>query len=183
MTDIVLSSVDLDVFGGPSTVEVSLDYGATGERGSRVWIGSTAPASALVGQDVKLYDVYINKLTKEMFQYVTQVGSPSWVSVANLGLAEAKYAVVKSFTSGYTYLGILHPKDQFTIDDFVVHTTLEGMGSNVGKPIAHSIVTSISNYDASYDVLYVEIYASVLSSGSWSNLSGNNYVNLSVVAK
>ena len=34
MADVVLSTVDLDVFGGPTSLDVSVDFGQTGSRGN-----------------------------------------------------------------------------------------------------------------------------------------------------
>jgi hypothetical protein len=48
MADIVLSSVDLDVFSGPETVNLSLDVGATGEgaTGATGLVGATGDVGA-----------------------------------------------------------------------------------------------------------------------------------------
>lgn len=83
MADVVLSNVDLDVFGGPSTVDVSVDFGQTGSRGSKFWVGDGAPEGALAEQDILIGDVYINTLSSDayygwLYQYIETPGSPQW---------------------------------------------------------------------------------------------------------
>jgi hypothetical protein len=80
VADYVLETVDLDVFGGPTSLDVSTDFGRAGTRGTRVWVGTGAPEITLTTQDIALYDLYINTNTVDqyyswLYQYVPEV---SW---------------------------------------------------------------------------------------------------------
>ena len=39
MTDIVLSNEDITILGPPSTIELSVDIGPQGDRGSQIFVG------------------------------------------------------------------------------------------------------------------------------------------------
>ena len=71
MADILLDTVDLTVFGGPTTVDVSVDFGAEGVRGSKIWSGPGAPEVYLVGQSIQINDLYINTNQKFLRQKQT----------------------------------------------------------------------------------------------------------------
>ena len=86
MAETVVSTENLTVFGGPSSLNLSLDFGATGQRGSRIWAGEGEPETILVGQDVIEYDLYINTNDQSVnygyfYQYVAQLGSLVWVKL------------------------------------------------------------------------------------------------------
>jgi hypothetical protein len=54
MTDDVL------VLGGPDTVNVEVDFGDKGDRGSLIFVGNGNPDSVDIGQDPRVFDLYIN---------------------------------------------------------------------------------------------------------------------------
>ena len=62
MAEVLISSDDLTVLGGPSTVAVDLDFGATGTRGSLIYASNgdpNLPASGIPA-GVLPYDLAIN---------------------------------------------------------------------------------------------------------------------------
>jgi hypothetical protein len=170
VADIVLSSVDLDVFSGPESIDLSLDFGATGERGSRILAGNDLPATELVGQDVKLYDMYIRTTTAEMYQYVLEVGSPAWVKITDLGLEQYNAKINTSFTSGTSV--ITYPaKAGATTSDYLINYSMEYGGYPVAVSHALTIIS---------DVLYIVLYAVYYTGSSWSNATGTMIVNLGI---
>ena len=83
MADIVLGNVNLDVFGGPTSLGVSVDFGQTGTRGSKMWFGAGDPSLTLSGQEILVNDTYINTSTSDtyygwMYQYIETPGNPTW---------------------------------------------------------------------------------------------------------
>jgi hypothetical protein len=46
--DVILESPQVVVLGGPSNIQVQLDTGATGQRGSTTYIGSGLPSSSTI---------------------------------------------------------------------------------------------------------------------------------------
>jgi hypothetical protein len=86
--DIVLSTEDLTVLGGPESVIVEVDYGATGDRGSQIFVNTGKPNSSLAPNSL-VYDLYINILpSDDEYQYVYQLqnvlGENTWVKLYRL---------------------------------------------------------------------------------------------------
>lgn len=181
MADIVLQTVDLDVFGGPTSLDVSVDFGETGERGSRIYSGVGDPNTFLVGQEVKLYDLYINTNSVDeyygwLYQYIEQVGNPAWVRI--LQLNPSQYSAIEDveFTVGSVdgTGTITIPIDTITgdtgvsVSDFIIRYNIAG-----SNPIASTFTPSIVGTD-----LIITIEAIEYSSGNWIDLSGNQDVHL-----
>ena len=87
MPDVVLSNDDLTVLSGPEVIELLVDIGPTGTRGSKVFVGIGNPNS-LSGLGQILNDMYINTAPGEnygyLYQYVSEPGGDSWVEVLRL---------------------------------------------------------------------------------------------------
>ena len=79
MPEIVVSSEDLTVFGGPATVNVEVDFGPTGDRGSQIFANTGKPVIGgngltALAPDCQLFDLYINILASDdEYQYVYQL--------------------------------------------------------------------------------------------------------------
>lgn len=86
MADVLLSTEDLIVVGGPSQISISLDVGATGDSGSMIYYGSGNPnsSSTQLGFTPRLLDMYINLDPTDagyqyLYQYQTVFGVAEWV--------------------------------------------------------------------------------------------------------
>ena len=93
MPDVLLSNDDVTVLGPPNTVEVLVDIGPTGTRGSKVFVGSSNPnnltsSGSIFGQAIILNDLYINISPGTnygyMYQYVSEPGGNTWVEILAL---------------------------------------------------------------------------------------------------
>jgi len=88
MPDVVLSNDDLTVLSGPSTIELLVDIGPTGTRGSKVFVGVGNPNSIQIGQTPILNDLYINSAPGVdygyLYQYLAQPGGNAWVEVLSI---------------------------------------------------------------------------------------------------
>jgi len=88
MPDVLLDNDDITVLGPPETVELLIDVGATGTRGSQVFVGVGNPNTEGVGQTPLLNDLYINTSPGAnygyLYQYVSQPGANIWIEVLEL---------------------------------------------------------------------------------------------------
>ena len=81
MAEILISTTDLAVLGGPSSISVSTDFGLQGDRGSVMLYGSGKPDLVNFPSEPQIYDSYINLLSTDdeylyLYQYVsTDVGN------------------------------------------------------------------------------------------------------------
>jgi hypothetical protein len=96
MPDVLLNNDDVTVLGPPNTVEVLVDIGPTGTRGSKVFVGSGEPnnftsSGVIFGQELVLNDLYINTSPGAnyayMYQYLAQPGGNTWVEILSLNPA------------------------------------------------------------------------------------------------
>lgn len=93
MTDVWLNTEDITVLGPPEVVELLVDIGPKGDRGSQIYVGSGNPNSlmsgtTLFGNEIFLNDLYINTSPGAnygyMYQYISQPGGNSWVEILEI---------------------------------------------------------------------------------------------------
>jgi hypothetical protein len=189
MVDIVLQTPDLDVFGGPSSINVSTDFGKTGERGTRTWVGNGDPINTLVNQDVNLYDLYINTNTAPnvyswLYQYIPSIGSPVWVQVLKLNQQQYSSITALDFTDGKFTLNIPTANitndtgANLTADKFVIRYSLQNGSFNqdtpansTGSPVASSFTYGITTIDSVRNLTIV-FKAASFDGADWNPLVG-----------
>ena len=88
MPDVLLNNEDITVLGPPETVELLVDIGPTGTRGSQVFVGVGDPNVIEIGQTPLLNDLYINTSPGAnygyLYQYVSQPGGNTWIEILEL---------------------------------------------------------------------------------------------------
>jgi hypothetical protein len=188
MVDVVLQTPDLDVFGGPSSLNVSTDFGKTGERGTRTWVGNGDPAVQLINQDVNLYDLYINTNTAPgvyswLYQYVPSVGSPVWVQVLKLNQQQYSVITALNFTDGKFTLNI--PTSNITNDTganltpnkFIIRYSLQNGAFNqdtpansTGVPVASSFTYGLTTIEGVRNLTIV-FKAASFDGTTWSSVN------------
>ena len=92
MVDIVIAPDSVDVVGGVSTVNISTTLGATGTRGSHIFVGSgnpNKPETLIPGGSPEVFDMFVNLSPDDieylyMYQYLNQDGDLTWVRLLRL---------------------------------------------------------------------------------------------------
>lgn len=185
MADIILSTEDITVFGPPDIVEVLVDIGPTGTRGSQVFVGLGDPND--VGQTGLLNDLYINAAAgpdySYLYQYVNEPGGYLWVPVLKMNPAIYSNNVYLSFDNGSASLtipissivsttGYSLTADSFNVQYSFLHT----------NPISSSIQVPALVGDESN--LVINFKAIENNSGTWQNLDevikANIFVSIAV---
>jgi hypothetical protein len=86
--NILLANDDLTVIGPPSTVEVLVDIGPPGTRGSQFFVGSGNPNLINIGQTPLINDLFLNISPGAeigyIYQYRSQPGGNTWVRVLDI---------------------------------------------------------------------------------------------------
>lgn len=110
MAEVLLSSEELTVLGGPSSVSVDVGIGATGDRGSIIYAVSADPrlATTTKPSDIKVYDITIvidpsQSDYRVMYQKIGP-GSEDWSELIDLNLTETQAKTVKNISENYTLL-------------------------------------------------------------------------------
>jgi hypothetical protein len=186
MVDVLLNTEDVVVLGPPETIDVLVDIGPQGTRGTKFIVGSGEPnaqtsSGVLLGQTLILNDMYIDVAPGVdygyMYQYVSQPGGNTWTQV--LQISPAIYSSVETipFTSGAGSITIPISNivtvsgSPLTASNFNVQFQIEG-----ANPIASSMeVPALAGAGTN---LVINFDAVQYSGGSWSALTGSKTVHL-----
>ena len=88
MPEVLLSNDDVTVLGPPPVIEVLVDIGPKGDRGSQFFVGVGDPNIVNIGQTPNLNDLYLNTAPSGtlgyIYQYQSSPGGNSWVEVLNI---------------------------------------------------------------------------------------------------
>jgi hypothetical protein len=187
MPDVLLSNDDITVLGPPAIVELLVDIGPSGTRGSQVFVGVGDPNSIVIGQTPLLNDLYINTSPGGelgyMYQYVSEPGGDTWIKVLDLNPSIYSINYEAIFSAGTTSItipiadivevtGSPLTADNFNVQHSISHT----------NPIASSISIPALTGDGSnlvVDITAVE-YSSESGPAEWLELDGYLTVHLVV---
>jgi hypothetical protein len=187
MTDVLLSNDDITVLGPPSIIELLVDIGPSGTRGSQVFVGVGDPNSIVIGQTPLLNDLYINTSPGGelgyMYQYVSEPGGDTWIKVLDLNPSIYSINYEAIFSAGTTSItipiadivevtGSPLTADNFNVQHSITHS----------NPIASSISIPALTGDGSnlvVDITAVE-YSSESGPAEWLELDGYLTVHLVV---
>lgn len=181
-----IDNIDLTIFGGPTELDVSVDFGEQGVRGSRIWAGNGDPSVYLVGQDIQLYDWYINTNTTAtyyswMYQYVLEVGTPTWTPVLKLNPSQYSTIATTTFTAGATTINIpvsnLTTVNGVSASNFIIRYSIAN-----STAVSSGFTYSITGTYPSQNIAIV-INAASWNGTTWSNLTGSKDVHLFISYK
>jgi len=186
MVDVLLNTEDVVVLGPPDSVDVLVDIGPQGTRGSKIIVGSGEPnaqtsSGVLLGTTLILNDIYIQTDPGAdygyMYQYVSQPGGNTWVEILNISPAIYSTIETTSFTSGSASITIPISNivtvtgSPLTASNFNVQFQIEG-----ANPIAASM--EIPALAGAGTNLVINFDAVQYSGGSWSALTGSKIIHL-----
>jgi hypothetical protein len=195
-TEVLLTNDDLIVIGGPETLNVELDFGPKGDRGSLIFVGNQQPPndvedfSELVGQTPKVFDLYINLLKADpdneylmIYQYLpTLIGDPQWETLTKLIPNTYSGNVSIDFnTSNYCHIPIAAIVDPAYVgntdaSNFSVQVTFS---TSAAYPIVSSIKTEIVSLN-SIQNLKITFYAKEFDGTNWVDITGPRTANLHI---
>lgn len=189
MADIItsISTIDLNVLGGPTDIEIAVDYGQRGDRGSVILYGQGKPSLVTLPQDPVVYDMYVNLLPSDdeyqwMYQYVSKPSGYGWSPIFKLNPNTFSKNEELSFVNG-------------SVEVWIPVVSVMGQSSEIGNTtsssfnVQHTIVnqnpvaSSITLGDISLSpeevlALPITIKAAEFSGGEWTGLTGQKYVHL-----
>lgn len=186
MADVVISNDDITVLAPPEVVELLIDIGPTGQRGSKFFVGTGDPNSltssqTIFSQDIYLYDMYINTSPGAdygyMYQYVAEPGGNVWTQVLNINPTLYSKKHTTTFTSGAGSITVPIANivtvsgTPLTASNFNIQYSIEG-----ANPVASSIQVPALAGAGTNLVINLKAVKSV--SGTWSNLTGEVTVHL-----
>ena len=182
MADVVLTTDELLVLSGPSSVNVEVDFGPEGERGSLFFVSVGNPNTALTGQTPKAKDLCVNILkTDNEYSYVYQYNSDGangfqWYPIIKLSPLQYNKILTGTFVDGSKVFNI---PVSYIVDE-ETSQTLTSANFNItysipnDNPIASSIeIGSFTNDPVSgLQVLPVTVNAVEYTGSVWQDLTG-----------
>lgn len=191
MVDIstTVASANLNILGGPSKIDVSVDYGQRGDRGSLILYGQGKPYVVDLPETASLYDMYVNLLPSDdeyqhVYQYINTPSGLAWTSLFKLQANTYSNNQELSFVDGSVEVwipvssvtGADNPLSSITSGNFNVQYSIVSQ-----NPIASSFsLGDVTTSQTDILSLPITIYASELESDTWSPISGQKTVHLFV---
>jgi hypothetical protein len=187
MAEVVLSSDELTVLGGPAEVKVDVDFGPQGDRGSLILYGMGKPDEVDLPETARIYDTYINLLSSDdeyryFYQYTPGLVLPQWEKRFKLIPNMYGQNVQKTFTNGEVDIAIpvaaIIPADllgSYAVENFNVQV-------NVLNTNPLSLATTVSEISIvnNLESLPINIKAIEYVDGAWSNLDGAKTIHISI---
>lgn len=179
--NILLANDDLTLFGPPETLDVLVDIGPAGVRGSQFFVGVGNPNIVEIGQTPRLNDVYINTSPDGelgyLYQYQAQPGGDTWVKILDIYPAfySINYDVMFDSGTGTATIPIADiatiTGTPLTAENFSVRYSIQHV-----NPIASSM--TIPALAGAEENLVIEFSAVQFSAGNWSSLDEQVTVHL-----
>lgn len=187
MADVLVSTDSLLVLGGPETVNVEVDYGPQGDRGSYIFAGSGEPTSTTTTElNANIFDIYINVQSTHsgfanMYQLVAAPGGSQWTKILSLlpNVYSNNYEN-RTFTAGSLTISV--PLINLIASELIGTVTSENFniqhsvsGTN---PLASSISVGAIAGGVGSETLPITIFAAELSGGEWVSPVGERTIHL-----
>jgi hypothetical protein len=177
--DVLLNTDDIVVFGPPEIVEVLVDIGPSGTRGSQVFVGVGDPNLVEIGQTPILNDLYINTSPGAdygyLYQYVSEPGGDTWIQILKINPTIYSENHLTTYTDGEASI-VIPIADIVT----VTGTPLTAENFNVQYSIAHDgpIASGMAVPTLIGTDLTINFTAVEYSSSTWSDFSGEVVTHL-----
>jgi hypothetical protein len=173
--DVLLETQDIVVLGPPNNIDVRVDVGPKGERGSRFFVGSgdpNVPGVIASGQNPFIGDVFVNASTASnygwLYVYVRTPSGNTWTPTLRLQPSVFSSTISTIFSEGQSQIGI--PLSSIVPDVTVldIEKYVIQLSCNRNNPIAISIVSKVIQGPG----LVFSVKAAEYVSGSWVDLDG-----------
>ena len=189
MADILLSSNDLTVFGGPETISLDLDIGPQGDRGSIIVGANGNPqdtnVNAAIVQSLQALDIAIDynpfsETYKTVFQRIATATGTQWTEL--FSLKTNFYSSTQSITAADGKL-TLSPINVTQIYGGVEATSENlsiqySISSGSGGPMATKLVIRDLNTTQGFLALPLEIEGVEYDGTTWGPITGPKRVHL-----
>jgi hypothetical protein len=189
MSEIILSTDSLTVLGGPATLDVEVDFGPQGDRGSYIFVGEGDPnlPSTTIGQDPEIFDLYINLLNDPisdylaLYQYQNVDGETEWTKLARIipNIYSSNRDSIP-FNDGVANINI--QVSAIVSLDQIANISSENFNIQYNilndKPVSSSLTVGELSTSGGILTLPLTIKAIEYDSGTWSNIDTTKTVHL-----
>ena len=181
--DVVLNTDDITVLSTPTQIDIALDYGAQGERGSKIFAGPGNPNTDINWGSMEFlpYDLFINVSANSKFswlyQYISKPTGFTWEPILKLQPSIYSSKVERLFdVNGIATITI-------ALSDIVSDTTYtdsEKYIAQITPTTTNPVALTINSKSVIGTNLVIVVEAVTYSSGTWSALTGNQGLLLNI---
>jgi hypothetical protein len=189
MAEVLLSSEELTVLGGPSQISVDVDFGPKGDRGSLIFYGLGKPDIVVLPETPQVFDSYVNLLTSDdeylfMYQYIAgpSSGTPVWTKLFKLTPNIYSENLQRTFDNGSISINL--PLEAIVPSGLIGNYTASSFNIQVNVLGVNPVSTAVSVSEILIDQatntvsLPISINAVEYVDGEWGPLSGTKTVHL-----
>lgn len=194
MVDTVVSTERIIVTGGPSTVNLSLDAGPQGQRGSFIFSGQGKPTDTGITfiKPPQIFDWYLNLKQIDpdylyMYQYVNRDGVILWEKMFKFASNQYNVTLEMVFTDGVATGDIILSNDMLALlidGDYTVNTqvSIENDPTASPLPVAISFARGDKTLKSGNYVFPIKVTAAEFDAATseWASLSGTKPVHISI---
>ena len=182
----VVQTDSITVFGPPAAIDVALDIGPSGERGSLIYSGSGDPninTGAFVNESPKVSDLYVRTDSGAdygvVYQYNTVPGGNEWQSVLKFQPILYNKIEALNFIGGSASVSIpLSNIYQDAPASLLAENISIQLTPEYAQPVAHSISSKALSPVGTRSLLFVVKAKQI--AGSVTDLSGSANFNISI---
>lgn len=170
--DVLVDSGDITVLGPPTQLDVQLDVGPQGQRGSQIYVGSGLPGLSTIANysEVLPGDLYINTAPgvnySYLYQYVVRPAGNEWIEVLKIEPAIYRALFEVDFVAGEAEISIpisniTTVSAAYNINNFAIEFSFEH---------SNPVSASISNKNITSSNLVLDFSAVEWNGTSWVDL-------------
>lgn len=181
--DVLLDTDDIVILGPPTNIDVRLDVGPKGDRGSRFFVGSgdpNVPGVLASGINPLVGDLFVNASTAAnygwLYLYVRTPSGNQWVPTLRLQPSVFSNNITTLFTDGIAQISIplgniVPDVSILDVEKYIVQVT-----PNRNNPVSFSIVSKVIQGPS----LVVTLRAIEYSAESWIDISGSANLDITI---
>lgn len=195
--EVLLNTPEISVIGPPASIDLQLDIGATGQRGSQIYSGFDDPNDVAPEGDILPNDIFIRESQGQtegyLYQYLSDgAGGFQWEKIgslkpsiysdttslsasANLSASAGIYTYQVSISEAFSE----YSAPSISANNLNIQMSVEFDDAPAIVSVKNKEVNLVSNN------ILVDFYAKKLESGSWSDLldsSAKYHITLSLLA-
>ncbi len=181
--NVILEDEDFVVLGPPEQIDVSVNVGQRGPRGSRFFVGDgdpNFPGVVPAGETPELGDVFVNASTASqygwLYVYLRTPSGNQWVSALRLQPSVYAKKSLVIFSGGTAIVSI--PLSNIVPD--VIITDVDRYIVSLESEHPNPVAMSITSKDIIGSNLVFTLKAVEYSSSSWSDLVGTVLLNITI---
>lgn len=195
--EVLLNTPEISVIGPPATVELQLDVGSRGVRGSQIYSGFDDPNSEPPDADLLPNDLFIRESQGQtegyIYQYLSDgIGGFQWEKIGSLKPSIYSDIVSLSSSASLSASAGIYSYQVSIAEAFSEYTATSILAENLNVQISAEfddapVVTSIKTktVNTSTNFINIDFYSIYYDSGSWSDLTDSNakyHITMSLLA-